>query len=62
MNFDLSLKWMQASFSTLHASWWRLRLAKLFGKKVTGHDGANVCIGYQYKGVLYMTDFKRGTE
>ncbi len=44
--------------NTLKASRWQLFMARLFGKKIVNHDGWCVVTFYQYRGVLYLTDFE----
>lgn len=43
--------------NTLKAPRWKRILARLFGKRVTGTDEGFTCVGYQWRGVTYMTDF-----
>lgn len=46
------------SLNTLHASWLELKMAKLFGKKIVGHDGHFTVHMRRYKGKIYLIDFE----
>ena len=55
---EKAIPWLKAGLNTAKAPFWKVSLAKIFGKKVTGHDGVHICTGYLWGGVLYMTDFE----
>lgn len=52
------VKWLHAAVLTGTASHWTLFKARLFGRRMTGFDGLHECVGYVYKGKLYLYDFK----
>lgn len=51
------------ALNTLHASRWKLLMARLFGQKFVHHeaDGANTwrVVCYEWRGHMYMTDFRK---
>lgn len=49
--------WACAAVHTLHAPWWRLLLARWFGRRYTGEDGEHTIVGHEWRGVLYFTDY-----
>lgn len=51
------MAWYFGAINARKATRFQLLKARLFGKKTIGTDGANQCIGYWYKGRLYLTDF-----
>ena len=36
--------------------WWHFILPKIFGKMFIGVDGNHWVIGYNFRGILYITD------
>lgn len=51
-------KFYRAAWDTIFAPWWKLWLARIFGKRFEGRDSVCVVIGYEYKGHFYITDCK----
>lgn len=39
--------------NTLRAGWWEIRLARLLGRRVVGHDGRFRVVMYRWRGKLY---------
>ena len=56
------VRWLMAAADTVRASWWRRRMARLFGRPVEGHDGLHRCYGRLYRGQLYLVDFEEVAE
>jgi hypothetical protein len=52
-----SFMFPRAGINTVRASWWTIRLAKIFGKRVEGTDSAYRVVAYRWRGNLYFTEF-----
>jgi len=55
---DFPISWWDAAIHTIDAKPWTLWMARLFGRRFTGHDGEFEVIGYQWRGKLYFHDFR----
>jgi hypothetical protein len=49
--------WFGATANSLKASSWTILLARLFGRRIEGEDLGCKCVGYHWRGKLYLTDF-----
>lgn len=49
--------WFHGAANTLKAPRWTVIFARLFGRRVEGEDMGCKCIGYLWRGKLYITDF-----
>lgn len=56
--WDDDLTWVAAALRTSKASRWRVWIARLFGTRVESRDGTSLIVGYQWRGRLYLTDYK----
>lgn len=55
---DDGAKFYRAAWNTIFAPWWKLWLARLFGKRFQGKDGICTTYGYFWRGKYYITDCK----
>ncbi len=51
-----------AALNTLVAPWWKLRLARLLGKKSVFDSLDGTVILYRWRGVIYMWDYTPAKE
>lgn len=50
--------WFTGTCNTLKASRWTVTMARFFGRRVEGEDMGHKCVGYWWRGRLYLTSFK----
>lgn len=55
---DLPTCWTAAAIRTLHASWWTVTLAKIFGRRFTGEEMEHTIVGHEWRGKFYLTDYQ----
>lgn len=51
--------WFRGTCNTLKAARWTVFLARWLGRRVEGEDMGCKCVGYEWRGKLYLTDFIR---
>ncbi|MGO9631324.1 MAG: hypothetical protein ACLPXW_20345 [Xanthobacteraceae bacterium] len=51
------LRWLGGAINTLEAPGFALWLAYRYGHRIEDEDGVGKCIGYYWRGKLYLADF-----